>query len=128
MTKGTALRLTGANPEETARVLAQRLIELGRNVEVMDRAMADRLGAGAGFVCRLLSRNGVIVLVVSEDVRPDCECMSMAIDANDTPDFAAEKILDELSRRNLVLLDTHEYTPEEEEEIRRRLADLGYIE
>jgi len=90
--------------------------------------MAANLGPSAGFVCRLLVRNGVFVIVVSDEVKPDCECREIELDKNDTADFAAEKILDTLAHENLVSLETHDYSADEEEEIRRRLADLGYIE
>ncbi len=128
MERAIALRLKGVTQEETGRVLAQRLIELGKRAEVMDVAMAANLGPSAGFVCRLLVRNGVFVIVVSDEVKPDCECREIELDKNDTADFAAEKILDTLAHENLVSLETHDYSADEEEEIRRRLADLGYIE
>ena len=64
MEKGITVRLTGVNVPETTRALATRLVELGRKVEVIEPAHADRLGGdgGASLVCRLLSRNGVVVL------------------------------------------------------------------
>ena len=47
---------------------------------------------------------------------------------HDTPDFAAEKVLDELAEAGILTLEDAGYSDEEEERIRKRLADLGYIE
>jgi len=128
MARGTALRLRGEFREDTAKALAQRLIELGKGAEIFDDALVSRLGPAAGLACRLLVRNGVFVVIVSEHVETDCECKCNAVDPHDTPDFAAEKILDMLAHENLVSIESHDYSPDEEEEIRRRLADIGYIE
>jgi hypothetical protein len=50
------------------------------------------------------------------------------LDANDTPDFAAEKVIDILAENGIISLPAAGYTPEEDLKIRRRLQDLGYIE
>jgi hypothetical protein len=128
--KGITVRLTGVNVPETTRALATRLVELGRKVEVLEPAHAERLGgdAGAALACRLLSRNGVIVVAAYEGRDPEGDSVEAEIDAHDTPEFAAEKILDGLAEAGIITLESADYTPEEEEEIRKRLADLGYIE
>jgi len=90
-------------------------------------ALAKRLG-DAAFVCRLLSRNGIIVLATYGGAKPQEDCLEMAVDPRDTPDFAAEKILHGLEEKGVIERASADYTPQEEEEIRRRLADLGYIE
>ena len=130
MDKGITVRLTGAGVAETTRALATRLVELGRKVEVIEPAHAERLGgdSGASLVCRLLSRNGVIVVCSYEGREPEGEWVEAEIDAHDTPEFAAEKILDGLAEAGVLALESSDYTPEEEEQIRKRLADLGYIE
>jgi hypothetical protein len=130
MEKGITVRLTGVNVPETTRALATRLVELGRKVEVIEPAHAERLGGdgGASLVCRLLSRNGVVVLASYEGRDPEGESVEVEIDVHDTPEFAAEKILDGLAEEGVVSMESSDYTQEEEEEIRKRLADLGYIE
>jgi hypothetical protein len=130
MRKGISVRLTGANVEATTKALATRLLELGSPVEVLDDSHAACLGGpgGAAYACRLLSRNGVIVLATYAGAPPEGDCVEAEIDAHDTPEFAAEKAIDALAEEGLVSLDTTDYSPEEEEEIRKRLADLGYIE
>ena len=100
------IQLTGGNASETCLVLRSRLEELGKTV--------SECNAAAG---RLVT-----------DARDAPEPIECAIDANDTPDFAAEKILDVLAERGLVTLDDDGYSDEDEEAIRQRLSDLGYIE
>lgn len=128
MARGIALKLSGEFREDTGKALVQRLIELGKGAEMFDDALVSRIGPAAGLVCRLLVRNGIFVVIVAEQMEPDCECKRITLDSNDTPDFAAEKILDMLAHENLVSIESHDYSPDEEEEIRRRLADIGYIE
>jgi hypothetical protein len=130
MEKGIVINLSGAHVGETAKVLTVRLIEMGRNVEHLDAEGAAHFGTvkAAAYASQLLARNGVVVIVTHPKLKPRAECVNIDVDANDTPDFAAEKILDELAAAKVITLDTSEYSPEEEEQIRKRLADLGYIE
>ena len=130
MEHGIAIRITGPHASETARALGKRLVEQGKGVEEFDDTQVECLGgpAIAGYVSKLLSRNGVIVLVTSPDLQPEGETLDAAVDPSDTPDFAAEKILETLSEQGLLSSRDESYTAEEEEEIRKRLSDLGYIE
>lgn len=130
MEKGIVVNLSGANVAETAKVLTVRLIEMGRNVEHLDAASAALFGSmkAAAYACELLVRNGVVVIVTHPKIKPHAGHVDVEVDANDTPDFAAEKILDELAAAKVIVLESYDYSPEEEEQIRKRLADLGYIE
>ena len=130
MHKGTAICLTGAHTAETAKALVARLVELGRAAELIDAFVVERVGGteSAGFVCDLLSRNAVFAVTDCEGVQTNGERLDVAVNPNDTPDFAAEKVLDSLAEAGFISLESTEYTPEEEEQIRQRLADLGYIE
>ena len=130
MEKGIVVNLSGANAAETAKVLTVRLIEMGRNVEHLDAPAAAHFGSmkAAAYACELLVRNGVVVIVTHPKIKPHAEHVDIEVDANDTPDFAAEKILDELAAAKVIVLESYDYSPEEEEQIRKRLADLGYIE
>ena len=136
MEKGVIVTLTGDHVVETARVLAIRLIEHDRAVETFDAAMIDALGGArhAGLAAGLLARNGVIVVVagvcltgtdISGTTLPSIE---FEVAKHDTPDFAAEKALDELAEAGILKIEDATYSDEDEERIRKRLADLGYIE
>lgn len=130
MDKGIAVRLKGANVAETAKALAVRLVEMGRGVEVVDAPIVERFGGekAAAFGCGLLARNGVVVIVTHPDLEPQGDCLEVEVGEHDTPDFAADKILDELAETGVVILEESDYSPEEEEQIRERLSGLGYIE
>ena len=130
MQKGMAVLLRGSNIVDTAKMLAVRLLEMGRNVEHLDEAAVKRLGgpASAAHACDLLTRNGVIAVITHPKLKPRGGVLEIEVDAHDTPDFAAEKILDELAAAGVIALESTGYSPEEEELIRKRLADLGYIE
>ncbi|MCX5758249.1 MAG: hypothetical protein NTU83_07030 [Candidatus Hydrogenedentes bacterium] len=130
MDKGATICLKGGACAEAAKALAVRLLEMGRNVERLDADVVKRLGGvkRAAFVCGLLSRNGVFVVATAPGGKPEGESLDVEIDEHDTPDFAAEKVIDELAERGLLRQDAAQYTQEEEELIRKRLADLGYVE
>lgn len=130
MEKGITVCVTGANVDDTARVLLRRLVELGGKAERIDDATVARLGGpyGATHACDLLARNGVVVVITCSPVRPEGDLLEVEVSEHDTPDFAAEKILDDLAEAGVVDLESVNYTPEEEERIRARLAKLGYIE
>lgn len=130
MLNGISIRLAGAQAADTTKALATRLVELGKPVERLDDAHAQIMGGppGANTVCGMLSRHGVAVLAAYTSAEPEGAVLDVAIDDNDTPDFAAEKVLDKLEERGVVALGSETYSPEEEEAVRKRLAELGYIE
>ncbi len=114
MNRPYAVRLAGESAGDTAHVLVRRLLELGCSVCPPDQTPP------ADF-------DGVIVLLGSApSSAPAGE--TVEISAHDTPDFAAEKVLDLLHDHGVISLEPEGYTPEDEEAIRKRLADLGYIE
>jgi len=127
---GVFIYVAGKGAMETAQLLAVRLIEMGRAVEPVDMAVAKRLGPlkSAAYACELLVRNGVIVISMLPRLRPNCAFLDVEVDPNDAPDFATEKILDQLAEAGVITLDASDYSPEDEERVRRRLASLGYIE
>jgi len=130
MDKGKIVRLTGAHVEETAKVLGRRIVELGGRAEMLDAVAAERLGGpdGAAFAARLLVRNGVVVIATYAEAQAEGPQLDVEVADHDTPDFAAEKVLDDLAEEGGVDIESSDYSPEEEERIRERLADLGYIE
>ena len=113
MKRGLCVCLTGANAPETGTVLVKRLIALGHGGAYVD----DR------FACK-----GMVSVISCTCALPEAERLDVEVAEHDTPDFAAEKVLDELAEAGLIELDTGGYSPEEEDRIRKRLADLGYIE
>ena len=120
MQEGLIVLLEGARADDVAAILAGRLIELGRNVKLMNAPAS---------ACKSLVRNGVIVITADAGLEPEgVPRLSCSLSVHDTPDFAAEKILDKLAEAGAVVLGNTGYSPEEEERIRERLADLGYIE
>lgn len=130
MHDGISLCLTGTNPTETAKALCVRLVELNHRVALVDASFLSGLEANdsPARACGLLAKDGVIVVIPDAAISPEGERLDVEIDPNDIPEFAAEKILDVLNEKGLVDLEETQYSPEEEEEIRKRLADLGYIE
>lgn len=120
MREGLIVLLEGPRAAEVAGILAVRLDDLGRQAS---------WAASAEGGWRSLVENGGIVItsdaaLESEGVPRLCCPLS----PHDTPDFAAEKVLDQLAEAGAVNLENADYSPEEEERIRKRLADLGYIE
>lgn len=134
MNKAMTIRFAGLTDEtalaETARALAVRLAGMGRAVELVDKAVLARLETQerAAYVCGLLVRNGVFAISLLPGLTPDGAVLDAELSEHDTPDFAAEKILDDLAEAGVLVLDDAGYSAEDEELVRKRLADLGYIE
>lgn len=130
MDKGILVGLSGEQVAETAHALAVRLIEHHREVKVVETAGMDTPKA-LEAICHFV-HNGFVVLMqgvaLPADWRETIPILEIEIAPYDTPDFAAEKILDELAEVGALTLQDAVYSPEDEERIRKRLADLGYIE
>ncbi|HUW60356.1 MAG TPA: hypothetical protein VMZ06_05050 [Candidatus Bathyarchaeia archaeon] len=112
MRQTVCLQLKGANAGEVAGILACRLVEF------QCRAKLERPSSAAE--CNLR--------IATAPAAQAAENLAVELDAHDTPDFAAEKVIDILAENGVISLPAADYTPEEEEKIRRRLQDLGYIE
>lgn len=108
------VRIVGEGAQETAHVLVRRLVEIGAEVCPPGRRAPE------GFA-------GVTVLA-GEAGSGQRDDEVIEVSPHDTADFAAEKILDLLAEHGVVSLESEGYTPEEEEQIRKRLSDLGYID
>lgn len=127
LSQGGSIVLRGENVQETGRLLVEKLSALGHRTEEFGADLHERLGPGAGFACRLLTRNGVFVVVTHPDIRPDCDCLHIDLNPHDAPDFAAEKALDALEEAGLIALDAPKMQPEQDDAVRQRLKDLGYL-
>ncbi len=100
-----SLQLNGPNATEVATILAARL---------------------AYFQCTPeLDQNRLRIATPATNAPQN---LAVDLDPHDTPDFAAEKVIDILAENKVISLPSTDYTREEEETIRRRLQDLGYIE
>lgn len=130
MKEAIVIRLAGASAAGCAEVLVARLKELGASAEFLDEAAITRIGGAnaAAQACERLARDGVFAVTTARLLAQAMECLDVEISPHDTPDFAAEKVLDQLASHGLVRLDLGEYSQAEEEEIRKRLSGLGYIE
>ena len=118
MSAKTLVVLSGSHADETACAAKARLAELGFNAMIVGgRAAPDDSGKADGI--RICATPPAAI------TEPH---LVFEIDDMDTPEFAAEKLLDVLAGTGAIDLPTGAYSPEEEEQIRRRLADLGYIE
>ena len=104
----------------------------------------DRLG----FLGNLLHRNDIFTLIISKDAalndrktvkenyknylqinlgNKDSLC-DLTLDIKDDMKASAKKIIEHLIKEGVILEQCQEvYSSEEEEEIRRRLEDLGYV-
>jgi hypothetical protein len=111
MRQTVCLQLKGANAGEVAGILAGRLVEFQCSSQL------ERLSSGAE--CNLR---------IATPAVQAAENLAVELDAHDTADFAAEKIIDILADSGVISLAATAYTVEEEEKIRQRLHDLGYIE
>jgi hypothetical protein len=111
-------------------MLLVRLIEMGRSAECIESRLMKQFGTlkAAAVACTLLVRNGIIVVATNPKLRPEGPRLDVEAAVHDTADFAAEKIIDDLAAAGILALDAADYSPEEEEQIKKRLADLGYIE
>jgi hypothetical protein len=96
---GQAVRIVGSRADEAAELLAQQLRDRGYSVEQLEE---ERVGPGAGFLCRMLSESGSMVVATGGDAPLDCDCI--AFDADSAPSAAAlvQTILEKLQDRGLI--------------------------
>ena len=112
MQQTLCLQLKGANAGKVAGILASRLAEF------QCKAKLERPSTAVECAVRITTKS---------TNRPAGDLV-VELDGDDTPDFAAEKVIDILAEHGIISLPAADYTPDEEERIRRRLQDLGYIE
>lgn len=123
-------------------------------IEVLGRGLKDTIEDKSifidrlGFLGNLLHRNNIFALIVSPDVslndrklikdtygnyiqvnlgNKDSLC-DLALDERDESNILAKKIVEYLINQKIILGKGQEvYSKEEEEEIHRRLEELGYV-
>lgn len=123
MPQGIVVLLQGENRDIVADTLCDRIREQGGCCEKITTTIGDR----TEYYFENIGE-GLILVVAMDLAEPKRDFIRATISPHDTPDFAAEKIVDLLASRGLIALDSGDYTVEEEETVRKRLADLGYIE
>lgn len=147
--------LTGNDEEKLisiGEIVGEDLIKRDQNIElIVQSEVREILGRGLkdtpedkstfadrlGFVGNLLTRNGAFAIIVSKDSSPSDrkkveETYGNFIDINvantETEKDCAKRIIDTLINQKLISEQCQEiYSEEEEEEIRKRLEDLGYV-
>lgn len=98
----------------------------GPNAEAVTRYVGKRL-TEMGYLIKHEASNQ-LVLEDIPDTTDTVETKNWCINVHDSVDFAGEKILDDLEAEGIINLDQNEIESEDEEAIRQRLQDLGYIE
>lgn len=125
---------------EVQEILGKGLKDTGEDKSVF----VDRLG----FLGHLLHRNNIFALIVSKDANLDSRksvketyknyiqvnlgeednLTSLSFDKNTDPKLNTKKIIEYLVSQKIISEEcTTVYSKEEEEEIRRRLEELGYV-
>lgn len=106
--KSMIMYFEGPNAEAVARYVGKRLTELG-------------------YLIKQEASNQLELEDISDTV-DIVEAKTWQINAHDPIDFAGEKILDDLDSMKVINLEQTDIECEDEEAIRQRLQDLGYIE
>ena len=136
---GAIIWITGDNDSRNSGVLERlraELAERGGRVEVLHGDLEENLGVHENLdrkihACAMLARNGVTVLVSSSSM-PDREeegVACMEVEASSIEDAEGmHEFVRKLELRGLVPPPPHDLHPDEEEEIRKRLTQLGYLD
>jgi hypothetical protein len=136
---GAIIWITGKDGGRNSAVLERlraELAERGGRVEVLHGDLEENLGVHEDLdrkihACSMLARNGVTVLVSSSSL-PDHEeegVTCMEVEASSIEDAEGmHEFIRRLELGGLVPPPSHDVHPDEEEEIRKRLAQLGYLD
>ncbi len=147
--------LTGNDEEKlisVGEIVGEDLIKRDQNIElIVQSEVKEILGRGLkdtpedkstfadrlGFVGNLLHRNKAFAIIVSKDDSPSDRkkveeiygnFIDINVKDNETEKDCAKKIIYLLVSQGLISEQCQEiYSEEEEEEIRKRLEDLGYV-
>lgn len=124
MGAGLVILVSGPGADGVMDRLAGHLGRRGAGVEVISGD--SRLGAAAADVCAMLARHGVTVLT-SSDPGP----CGARVERAEAAELDCEERMDAFLRRlelsGAVPAPPHELDPQEEESVRRRLEELGYL-
>jgi hypothetical protein len=117
----------------SADALVTALREKEVKVAHVDTAIARRLGtdAAVGTAAGMLMANGVGVVISSggnvDAIREACGFLMPVGPAGDIPTTAIDTVMETLTTQGYLGTAAGAYSAEEEEEIRKRLQDLGYL-
>ncbi len=102
------IEMEGDNAAEVVRYVGKRLVELGYAItQPTDQTLE---------------------LEMNPETPALVDSMRWRISPHDPVDFAGEKVLDDLETEGAISLKQADLPEEDEEAIRQRLQDLGYIE
>ncbi len=103
MAEGMTLCLYGKHADAAAAAVKDRLVSHGRRAEIVDAQLAGRIGSHESrtAACEVLMRNGVVVLVTTETVRPpENGVRAHRIDVDDSWSMAVEHAFNIAMHRN----------------------------
>lgn len=117
--------------------LGRELLSRGGRVEVLHRNALEKMGVGdtsangKAAACGMLARHGVIVITSGCSEMPDVSLDEVEVRKVSEEMLESKNMLNvfvrELELAGLVPPPEHDVHPDEEEEIRKKLSDLGYL-
>ncbi|MBD3369755.1 hypothetical protein GF402_05250 [Candidatus Fermentibacteria bacterium] len=125
----------GSRANELADGLKVEMTSRGGKVELLDAEALGRLGAGGNHggtaaACDMLARHGAIVIVIGKATL-HCDLHDVEVQEITSEMIASEdaiqRFLRKLELSGLLPPPKHDVHPDEEEEIRKKLSDLGYL-
>ena len=126
-----------ARADEMADSLGSELLTRGGRVEVLHRDALEQMGVedtsanGKAAACGMLARHGVIVITSGCSEMPDVSLDEVEVrkvsEEMLTSSEMMEVFIRELELAGLIPPPEHDVHPDEEEEIRKKLSDLGYL-
>jgi hypothetical protein len=125
----------GKVADELGDGLRSEMVSRGGKVELLDADALEKLGAagsyrGTAATCDMLARHGAIVIVIGKG-RLRCDLHQVEV-----REITADMMLSEdevegfvrkLELSGLLPPPRHDVHPDEEDEIRKKLSDLGYL-
>jgi hypothetical protein len=120
-----------------ADTLGSELLSRGGRVEVLHRDALEKMGVedtsanGKAAACAMLARHDVIVITSGCPEMPDTDPGDVEVRKVSEDMLKSRKMMNvfirELELAGLVPPPEHDVHPDEEEKIRKKLSDLGYL-
>ena len=117
--------------------LGRELLSRGGRVEVLHRDALEKMGVedtsanGKAAACGMLARHGVIVITSGCSEMPDVSLDEVEVRKVSEEMLESREMMNvfvrELELAGLVPPPEHDVHPDEEEEIKKKLSDLGYL-
>jgi hypothetical protein len=123
--------------DEMADSLGSELLARGGRVEVLHRDALEKMGVedtsanGKAAACGMLARHDVIVITSGCSEMPDVSLEDVEVRKVSEDMLKSDEMMNvfvrELELAGLVPPPEHDVHPDEEEEIKKKLSDLGYL-